>query len=140
MGEYTECMHVFQPCYVWAADQSIGNGASLTSPEWDTHRNMTGGSLAAASAQRVDGIVPIAARFVLGIRLDAAAVHTVTISGGVASGALFTVETFAPGAVQIDGIVREIFWPYLQLTVNNTSAAPRTFRICLRLFPFGRGV
>jgi len=50
------------------------------------------------------------------------------------------VETISPGAVAVDTIVRDIFWPFLDVQFNNTSVSSRTFRISMRLFPFPRGI
>lgn len=128
-----------EPFLAWCIDESIANGANLSSPALDTHRGQGPVSAPATSGTLYRGVMQ-GARFSLALHLDTAAAHTVAILGGLTSALGITVETFSPGATADDFIVRDIAWPWIGIRINNTSAGTRTFKGCFRIMTDARGV
>ncbi len=122
----------------WYADEEIANAASLTSVLFDTHEGI-GPAAVPAAGIRVHGLC-VATRVLIGIRLSAAATHSIVIRGSNLAAGIADIETIVAGAVQFDAIQRDIFWPIFQVRVENTSAGPITFRISIRCLPGARGV
>jgi hypothetical protein len=140
MAKNFQRIALWEPVDLWVANENINNAASLTSPAFDTLKSWFGslGGPPAGGALHHNGM-RASSRVLIGVAQTGGAAFSIDILGGLNAPGLIVVENIVSAAA-IQQIQRDLFWPFCQFRVNNTSGANHVHAISVQLLPGSRGI